>query len=43
MSAADGEEEEEDYMSEAFLQACLPKDVKPGLKRVSRLSYRILN
>ena len=23
-------------MSDAFLQQCLPKDVKPGLKRVSR-------
>ena len=28
------EEDDDDYMSDAFLQACLPKDVKPGLKRV---------
>ena len=29
-------DDEEDYMSEAFLAKCVPEDVRPGLKRVSQ-------
>ena len=33
-------EDEEDYMSDAFLAKCIPEDVRPGLKRVSfKVSY----
>ena len=32
--AADSESEEEDYMSDAFLQKLEKRDVKPGLKHV---------
>ena len=32
-------DDEEDYMSEAFLAKCVPEDVRPGLKRVSQNLY----
>ena len=31
------DEEEEDYMSEAFLAKCVQSDVRPGLKMVSKV------
>ena len=35
-------EDEEDYMSDAFLAKCIPEDVRPGLKRVSyKISYEL--
>ena len=37
--AEKAEEEEEDYMSDAFLANCASKDVRPGLKMVKMLRF----
>ena len=39
--AHDSDEEEEDYMSEAFLAKCVQSDVRPGLKMVSKVFEKL--
>ena len=40
--AHDSDEEEEDYMSEAFLAKCVQSDVRPGLKMVSKVFEKVV-